>query len=154
PVEGIPAISPDGHKLAFAVNAAGGRTQLRVRSLDSVSTQALPETDGALYSFWSPDSRFLGFFADGKLKKIDVNGGSPQTLCDAESPVATGAWSTANLILFRGAADLKQVSPAGGVPVALVVPDPTRGEAFVAYPQFLPDGRRFLYYLAGANEVS
>jgi Tol biopolymer transport system component len=103
--------------------------------------------------FLVPDSRFLGFFADGKLKKIDITGGPPQTLCDAERTLATGAWSRADVILFRGTADLRQVSAAGGVPVALVVPDPTRGETYLEGPHFLPDGRRFVYYMSGNNEV-
>src|SRR5262249_4863876 len=111
-----------------------------------------PETDGALFCFWSPDSRFLGFFADGKLKKIDVTGGPPQTVCDAERRLATGAWSRADVILFRGAADLRQVSPTGGVPAARVIPDLTRGETSIDFPHFLPDGRRFLYTVFGTNE--
>ncbi len=121
--------------------------------MDSVNTQALPETDGALNSFWSPDSRFLAFIADGKLKKIDVTGGPPQALCDANTRFAMGAWSRADVILFRDGSELKQVSPAGGVPATLIVPDPTRGEISVDFPHFLPGGRRFLYYVFGNNGV-
>ncbi|MBK5291990.1 MAG: protein kinase [Acidobacteriia bacterium] len=149
---GLPVISPDGRKLAYAANAAGGKSQFRIRALDSVSTQPLPETDGALSAFWSPDSRFLAFFADGKLKKIDVTGGPPQTLCDAGRWIATGTWGRAEVILFRDGLDIRQVSPAGGVSVPLVIPDPSRGEIYVDFPRFLPDGRRFLYYVSGKDQ--
>jgi len=76
-------VSPDGHQIAFAATSAEGKTLLWVRSLDTLAAQALPGTEGAGRPFWSPDSRFLGFFADGKLKKIDVSAGPPITLCDS-----------------------------------------------------------------------
>jgi hypothetical protein len=72
------AISPDGRRLTFIANDSSGKTRLWVRQLDSVISQPLPETEGATYPFWSPDSHFIGFFAGGKLKKIDVSGGPPR----------------------------------------------------------------------------
>ena len=93
------AVSPDGHQIAFVATSADGRTLLWVRSLDTLTAQALAGTEGALRPFWSPDSRFLGFFADGKLKKIEVSGGPPITLCDA-SGGGGGAWSRDGVIVF------------------------------------------------------
>ena len=84
------AVSPDGRRLAF-IAFSEGQSLLWVRSLNSLSTQALPGTEGSqgyFRSFWSPDSRFIGFFAGGKLKKIDASGGPPQTLCDARTVAA------------------------------------------------------------------
>ncbi len=147
--DSIPTISPDGHKLAYTAQTSGGKTQLRIRSLDSLTTQALPETDGAFNPFWSPDSRFVAFFAEGKLKKIDVSGGPPQALSNATGSFASGSWSSAGVVVFRSGSELQQVSPAGGVPVPVVVPDPSREENLVNYPHFLPDGRRFLYSMFG-----
>ena len=77
------AVSPDGRRLAFIARGADGKPLLWIRALDTLTAQLLAGTDGASSPFWSPDSRFLGFFADGKLKKIEVSGGPPVTLCDA-----------------------------------------------------------------------
>ncbi len=90
------AVSPDGRHLAFTA-ATGGKVQLWVRPLDSTEARALAGTQGATFPFWSPDSRFIGFFADGRLKKIEVTGGPVQTLCEVEVPLG-GAWSRAGVI--------------------------------------------------------
>ncbi len=82
PMGEAPAISPDGRLLAFVAMDSSGKSQLYLRALDSPTAQALAGTEGASYPFWSPDSRFLGYFAQGKLKKIPVGGGPPQPLCD------------------------------------------------------------------------
>jgi hypothetical protein len=82
---GPPALSPDGKRIAFAARSPDGRQLLWVRSLDRAKEEALAGTEGATFPFWSPDSRSLGFFANGKLNRIDTNGGPPQTLCDATS---------------------------------------------------------------------
>src|SRR5262249_35704454 len=89
-----PAISPDGTRLAFvaSVVASGGRTQLWIRPLDSVAAQPLAGTEGAAHPFWSPDGRFIGFFAQKKVKKIAASGGPVQTLCDAAFGFG-GAWN-------------------------------------------------------------
>ena len=85
-------VSPDGRRLAFVATTAEGKDLLWVRSLDTLSAQALTGTEGASYPFWSPDSRFIGFFAGGKLKRIEAAGGPTFTLCDA--PLARGgAWN-------------------------------------------------------------
>ena len=84
------AVSPDGRRLAFVARSADGRDFLWVRSLAEPSAVTLPGTEGAAAPFWSPDSRFIAFFADGKLKKIDSSGGPPVTLCDVSRALSVG----------------------------------------------------------------
>jgi hypothetical protein len=93
------ALSPDGRMLAFVARDSVGNRLLWVRPLDATSGQALNGTEGARYPFWSPDSRFIGFFADGKLKKINAYGGPSQTLCNAFSGRG-GAWNQEGTIVF------------------------------------------------------
>ena len=139
------AISPDGRWLAFTA-ATGGKDQLWVRALDSTEAKALDGTEGATYPFWSPESRSIGFFAGGKLKKIEVSGGLPATLCDVG--VGTGgAWSRDGVILFSslGGAGLSRVSATGGEVTSVIRPDWKRQETDFTDPCFLPDGRHFIY---------
>src|SRR5262249_25219006 len=140
------AISPDGGRLAFSATDSSGKLRLWVRQLDSLASQPLPETDGATFLFWSPDGRFIAFFASGKLKKIDVSGGPPQTVCDAQGGRG-GSWNRDGVIVFAsGAASaLYRVSAAGGEAVPLTTLDQTRENSH-RWPQFLPDGRHFLYF--------
>jgi hypothetical protein len=148
------AISPDGRFLAFSDQIAGG--MLWIRPLDSLTARALPGTDDARYPFWSPDGRFIGFFADGKLKKIDVSrseAGPPQTLCDA--PAARGgAWSRNDVILFTPHFEdaLYRVSAAGGAVVPVTRLDRSRRHAAHRWPDFLPDGRHFLYWVRSPDQ--
>ncbi len=139
------AVSPDGQRLAFVAIGANGVTSLWLRPLGALSAQPLAGTERASYPFWSPDSRFIGFFADGKLKKIDAAGGPPQTLCDAPSGRG-GTWNRDGVIVF--APDLYsvlyRVSAAGGAPAPLPL-DKSRKEKVQHFPCFLPDGRHFLY---------
>ena len=141
------AVSPDGRHLVMSATGEGGQ-RLWVRSLDSLESQALPGTENALHPFWSPDSRYIAFFAQDKLLKISMNGGPTQTLCDAPVPRG-GSWGSGNVIVFapyNGNNGLSRVSAGGGVPVPL-----TRNEATGnhRWPLFLPDGRRFLYLATG-----
>src|SRR5262245_3712241 len=92
------AMSPDGRRLVF-VSSGGGSAQLWLRPLDSATAQPLPGTEGASYPFWSPDSRAIGFFAGGKLKRTDISGGLPQILANATTPRG-GAWSRDGAIVF------------------------------------------------------
>ena len=143
------ALSPDGTKLVFVARDSSGKNLLWVRSLDSLVPQPLPATENPSFPFWSPDGRSIGFFADGKLKKIDRSGGPPQTLCDA--PVGRGAsWSREGVILLSpGTTDrLYRVSASGGLPTPVTRFDPARGETSHRWPFFLPDGRHFLYLVA------
>ena len=144
---GTLTVSPDGRRLAFIATDATGKTLLWVRPLDSLAAQPLAGTDNAFYPFWSPDSRFIGFFAGGKLKKIEVTGGPTSTLCNALNGRG-GAWNRDNIIVFapdlRGG--LSRVSAAGGEPSPVTTLDASRQESSHRFPQFLPDGRHFLYF--------
>ncbi len=142
-----PTISPDGRRLAF-VATVDGKTLLHVRPLDSLAAQALAGTEDAAFPFWSPDSRFIAFFTQGKLKKVDVAGGPPQTLCNAEVMTRGGTWNRDGTILFTpgSRAPISRVAAAGGVPVPVTTLDAAT-ELNHRWPQFLPDGRHFLYWL-------
>jgi serine/threonine protein kinase/Tol biopolymer transport system component len=152
---GEPAISPDGRRLAF-VAATEGRPLLWVRPLGSLTAQPLPGTEGAAAPFWSPDSRAIGFFAQGKLKKIALSGEPPATLCDAPAGRG-GAWNRDGVILFvpHPNAGIHRVPATGGTPAPVTAPDAARQESSHLWPGFLPDGRRFLYLVTGqqANEA-
>jgi serine/threonine protein kinase/Tol biopolymer transport system component len=137
---GVPALSPDGKRIVFGARSSDGKTPLWVRSLDALTAQPLAGTEGAAFPFWSPDSRFIAFFAEGKLKKIDASGGPVLTLADA--PLGRGgSWSRDGVIIFApvntiGA--LMRVSSAGGASSPL---NALQGR----FPWFLPDGNHFFY---------
>jgi eukaryotic-like serine/threonine-protein kinase len=140
------ALSPDGLRLAYAAQNTDGKLLLWVRPIDSLQAQPLAGTEGGGFPFWSPDSRFIGFFAGGKLKKIEGSGGPPLTLCDA--PLGRGAtWNQEGVILFSPgpSSALYRVSAAGGEAAQVT----TLKEQSHRWPHFLPDGRHFLY-LAGS----
>jgi Tol biopolymer transport system component len=147
------AISPDGLRLAFAATDASGKTLLWIRPLDSINAQPLSGTEEATLPFWSPDSRFIGFFAGGRLKKIEVTGGPAQTLCNATVPRGA-TWNRDGLIIFEPAPvePLYRISAAGGEPTPLTTLDSSRGETSHRWPYFLPDGRHFLYSVFGGPE--
>jgi serine/threonine protein kinase len=140
------AISPDGRRLVFSASNEG-KSQLWVRSLDSLAAQPLEGTDGASSPFWSPDSASIGFFADNKLKRIDIVGGAPQVLANA-SVVGGGSWNRDGMILFdQLSSPLFRVSARGGEPVQVTRLE--SGQTNHQFPQFLPDGRHFTYYVFG-----
>jgi serine/threonine protein kinase/Tol biopolymer transport system component len=145
------AISPDGRMLAF-VTGSSNLTKLWIRPLNSLSARELPGTDGATFPFWSPDGRSLGFFAGGKLKRIEVAGGLPTVICDVGSGRG-GTWNEDGVLLFNSVNDgpLLRVAAAGGIPVPFTTVDKARGENSHRWPQFLPGGRRFLYFVRNAN---
>ena len=137
-------LSPDGRNLAFIAPGLNGRTRiLWIRPMDSLEPRALPGTENALTPpFWSPDSRFVAFWAGGKLKKIDVTGGLPQIVCEAPVAVLGGTWNRDDVIVF-GDGRIMRVSAAGGVATpltAIASPD-----QFHVFPSFLQDGRHFVY---------
>src|SRR6185437_668496 len=144
-------LSPDGRFLILAARVEETQ-RLWLRPLDAPDPQPLPGTEGAQYPFWSPDSRYIGFFAQGKLKKIVVSGGSVQTLCDALDGRG-GAWNREGVIVFApsGATGSRlQLVPAGGGVASPVTP--SEGSGVHRFPIFLPDGRRVLY-LAMASKT-
>ncbi len=140
-------LSPDGARIVFAATDESGRKLLWLRPLDALTAQPLEGTDGASYPFWSPDSRFVAFFVPGKLKKIDILGGPPQTICDANSGRG-GSWSKDGVIVFAPDVygGLREVPSAGGASVAISELDRSRGQTSQRWPVFLSDGRRFIYW--------
>ena len=148
---GFPTMAPDGRYLAFVANN-GGPNQVWVHAMDTLESRALTGTDEATYPFWSPDGANIGFFAQGKLKKIAIAGGPPQTLCDATSGRG-GTWNRDGVILFSAgpASPLFRVPAAGGIPTPItkvIGGDLASGHRF---PAFLPDGIHF-FYNAGADK--
>jgi Tol biopolymer transport system component len=126
-----------------------------VRDLDASAPRELPGTDSASFPFWSPDSRTVGFFSTGKLKRVDVAGGPALTLADVRLGMG-GTWSKNDVIVFAPDAvgGLFRVPAAGGSPIAVTELDNSKAEASHRYPWFLPDGRRFLYLSRNASEVA
>ncbi len=154
PQNNLFAVSPDGRRLAFVARSADGRDFLWVRSLAEPSAVTLPGTEGAAAPFWSPDSRFIAFFSDGKLKKIDSSGGPPMTLCEAPGDYPSGSWGSGHSILFAAATQpfISLVTDGGGAPSVALKADASRQERAVRAPSFLPDGRHFLYLAASTTE--
>jgi serine/threonine protein kinase len=145
-----PAVSPDGKHVVFMATSDDGKSRLWLRPLDSLTAQPLAGTENASHPFWAPDNKAIGFFAAGKLKKMDVSGGPATTLADATEPRG-GTWSHTGVIVFTPTpySGLQQVPASGGV-----VRPATRfdtGAPPQRFPSFLPDGRHFLY-LHGAQE--
>ena len=147
---GSPAISPDGRHLAFTAFSEG-RLSLWIRPLDLLTAKSLPGTEGAESPFWSPDSRFIGFFAQGKLKKIALADGALTTLCEANG--GGGTWNRDGEILFAEffASEIKRVSAGGGTPATVIKADRSRQEEGINWPAFLPDGRHFVFSVFGPN---
>jgi Tol biopolymer transport system component len=141
-------ISPDGRRIAFAARSDRGFMTIWVRSLDSVEARPLTGTNArniGLALFWSPDSRFVGYAADGSLKKVDVSGGPPQTLAILDGTYRGGAWSRDGVVIFGlQGKGLRRVPADGGTVSVLTNVNPSRETSHIE-PVFLPDGRRFLY---------
>src|SRR5712671_4125026 len=137
-------ISPDGQKIAFTAYSPDGKTTLYLQDLNSPEPKPLPGTERAIEPFWSSDSRSIAFGSQGKLKRIDISGGNSKTLCDA-ARLTGGTWSTAGVILFGPdyGQPLFQVSAYGGEPQQVTFQEP--GEGVHRHPNFLPDGRHFVF---------
>jgi Tol biopolymer transport system component len=144
-------ISPDGRFVTFAASAEGGKSQLWLRSLDEISARPIPGTEGATWPFWSPDSRYIAFFTDGKLKKVDISGTPPLVVCDAANG-RSGSWSRDGVILFSpdSTVSIHRVSAGGGAATPVTTLDPSKSETTHRWATFLPDGRHFLY-MAGTH---
>ena len=147
-------VSPDGRMLAFVTATPEGKTVLYLRKLDSGDAVQLPGTEGAYYPFWSWDSKWVGFFStlSGKLKKVDVAGNPPVTICDAPN-ARGGSWGSRDVILFSSgpANPLWKVPAVGGAPTRVTTVDTTRPESSQRWPYFLPDGTHFLYFSRTAS---
>jgi serine/threonine protein kinase len=138
-----PLISPDGKNIAF-IEAAS--LQILIYSLENGTITRLQKTDGSAHPFWSPDGKNIGYFDDNRLKRIDLTGGSPVTLCQANN-ARGGSWSINDEIIFTEdfQAPILQVPAAGGVPKQITTLDTVRKEGSHRFPFFLPDGKHFLY---------
>ena len=145
------AVSPDGRKLAFTA-PLNGRMMLWIRALDSLEVRPLAGTDNADWPFWSPDSLSIAFFARNKLKVAGIGGGPARDIADILVGLG-GAWNAEGVILFcpRPIGVLYKVSPAGGVAAPVTSLDESRAEVSHGFPQFLPDGRHFLYLAASSR---
>jgi eukaryotic-like serine/threonine-protein kinase len=151
------AVSPDGKWLSFAARGDDGALRYYLRSVDSIEIRALPgtETQNGFPPppFWSPDSRFIAFpvnanpFAPGQLKKVDISGGPPQTICNTRVVANSGTWNRDGVILFGSSVNsgVRRVAAAGGMSIEVTVLDPARKERAHQFPQFLADGKHFLY---------
>jgi serine/threonine protein kinase len=145
PLSRAVSISPDGTRLAIEA-VSRGRSRLYLRPLDSEEAVELEGSLDATFPFWSPDSRFIAFFAEGKLKKIPATGGHPEELCEAPFALV-GTWNREGTILISRLAPpgIYRVSDKGGQAIRVTAPEPSRYEVNLLSPHFLPDGRRFLY---------
>ncbi len=146
----VPRISPDGRTLAFDATDLEGKARIWVRPLNSLVAQPLPGTEGGVRPFWSPDSKYVAFISEGVMKKVDVSGGPPTKICDAPGG-SDGTWSPEGVILWDGTGTdpIYRVSAAGGSRAVAVGLDAALKQTGVGWPEFLPDGRHFLYLANG-----
>jgi len=151
-VAGPPAISPDGQRLAFSAIGSDGKQRLWVRPLNAATAQPLEGTDGGTFPFWSPDGRYLGFFANGKLNRIDASGGPVLAIADASNGRG-GSWAPDGTILFTPdtISPLYRVPASGGTPQPVTKLNAPLHEISHRWPQFLPDGKHFLFFSAHGN---
>jgi eukaryotic-like serine/threonine-protein kinase len=140
------ALSPDGTQLAYTATRGGVR-QLYVRSMDSLDGKPISGTDGAAAPFFSPDGQWVGFFADRKLKKVAISGGSPLVVCDAPEGGFGGSWGANDTIFFAPASvsGIWRVSAKGGIPQPFTTLDQHKGEISHRWPQVLPGGKAILF---------
>ncbi len=146
-------VSPDGRVAAFAATDSTGTARLWLRTFDDLECRPLPGTEGAGRPFWSPDSRSLAFFSGGKLRKILVTSGRPETICDAPGG-SDGSWGRNGTILFDGDGAhpmIRMVPATGGEPRAITVLDTTRHEIAHAWPELLPDGKHYLFSVSNTD---
>ena len=151
------ALSPDGHQLVFAGSDIDGIQRLWLRSMDGKSARPLPGTEAAVGGlvppmFWSPDGQSIAFSSPGPLKRIDVRGGAPRTLCDISTLAIGGSWNTDGVIVLgQPASGLLRCSAADGRVSELTRLDTSNGESAHLFPWFLPDGRHFLYLVVSRS---
>jgi serine/threonine protein kinase/Tol biopolymer transport system component len=151
----IPALSPDGRQVVVTVRDNQGKRALWLRSLnDAGEGKILPGTDGGNLPFWSPDNRSIGFFAGGKLKRIDVEGNLVQALADVGTTARGGAWSPDGIIVYAPDqfTSLYQIPASGGTPRQLTELNKSHQEQTHRWPVFLPDGKHFLFFVRSQQQ--
>jgi len=144
------AISPDGRQVVFRVATSAGAPALWLRPLDSLDARPIPGTDRADFPFWSADGRSLAYFAGGRLERVDIAGGAPIVVSDAsdaDTVTTGGAWNGRGDIIFGAPQGLYHVNASGGVPSLILPIDAASKETGVGFPQFLPDGDRFVIFV-------
>jgi Tol biopolymer transport system component len=148
-------LSPDGRQLAFVAASSSGARVIWVRSIDSPTAQPIEGTENASDVFWSPDSQQLGFFADGRLKRVPAAGGAAQVITTIMGRTFGATWSAHGVILFAilDGDGLFRVSAAGGQPTRVTSLDTSAGDQRHTAPEFLPDGRRFLFNVVSGGFV-
>ena len=141
------AMSPDGRSIAFVAASPAHRPTLWLRSLDNVDARVLPGTEDASEPFWSPDSRWIGFFdGQGRLRKVAMSGGPAQTITDSAFDPRGGSWGADGTILFgTGYGGVQRVPATGGTPQVVTELDASKQEGSHRWPHLLPDGRHFLF---------
>jgi eukaryotic-like serine/threonine-protein kinase len=147
---GPPSISPDGRLLALPAAGSDGRRMLWLRALDDLRMTPIPGSEGANAPFWSPDSKYIGFFASQSLKKVPSAGGPVITICPAESIGGGGAWNSDDTILFAPGmtGGLYRVAASGGTPEPLLELHAAKFERAFLWPQFLPGNKHFIFFVS------
>jgi eukaryotic-like serine/threonine-protein kinase len=151
---GSPSVSPDGRLLVFSAQGPEGQRMLWLRPLDAYRHSPISGTEGATNPFWSPDSKFLGYFSGHTLKTVRIRDGLTDTICTVEGANGGGTWNRDGTILFARNIDdgLYQVrAKANSKPAPVVKVSPGKGENGYMWPQFLPDGKHFLFYIQTEN---
>jgi Tol biopolymer transport system component len=153
------AVSPDGTELAYVAFDSVGNRRIFLRPLSALEARPIAGTEGAGSVFYSPDGKSIGFFAEDRLKRVELAGGAPVTICEVPPGVGhSGTWGSGGDILFasvQGEA-IQRVATSGGSPEKVVHPDRSRGAARAFWPSYLPDGKRYLYllrYVDGRGEL-
>ncbi len=154
------SVAPNGHTVAIIGRDSERKNMLWIYEPGSAQARAIPNTEGANFPFWSPDGGSLGFFADGKLKRVDLSGGPVRTLCEAATGRG-GTWNQDGVIIFTPTGvlgvGLYRVAASGGTPTQITFPDRANKEDSHRWAEFLPDGNHFLYLamnLSGARVMS
>jgi serine/threonine protein kinase/Tol biopolymer transport system component len=146
-LETVPlALAPDASRIGLI--ATDGRVQrVWIRAMDAMQAQPVNGSEGARSMFWSPDGRSIAFFANGKLKRVDLPSGAPITVCDVTDGIGLdGTWGSEDILFASVQGDaIYRVAATGGTPAVERKPDPARGERRTVYPWFMPDGRRYLF---------
>jgi len=154
---GMPAVSPDGRYVTYFAVGPEGQQTLWLRSLDASHARIVPHSEGAFAPFWAPDSQSIGFFANGMLRvwklKLAADGtpeGHAAAICATEAEAGGASWNQRGTILFAPGLNggLERVPAAGGKPQPVLKPDAAKSERAYRWPQFLPDGRHFLFFAA------
>jgi Tol biopolymer transport system component len=148
------ALSPDGKEIVF-MGAKGTVSQLYRRSLDEPDARPIAGTENGLGPFFSPDGKWIGFFADGKLKKIPADGGTAQILADAPNQRG-GSWTPNGTIIFSPeySAGLLEISDSGGAPKQIIAPDQSKGERTYRWPDVLPNGKGVIFTAGMSNSAA